>query len=99
MRIFLSQLFRIPFVFRTALSLYEYRKKTHIGLSKNARWHRKLFKNPFDTFQEIREFTGKICAIRNGFHLINRLYVKEETIPPFLVCFKMYEKSKDFKIY
>ena len=98
-RILLSQVFRIPFVFRAALFLYEYRKKTNIGLSKNARWLRKLFRNPFDTFQEIREFTGKICTIRNGFHLINRLYAQQDTIPPFLVCFKLYEKGKALKNY
>lgn len=95
--ILLSRLFRIPFVFKTALFLYEYRKKTNIGLSKNARWLRKLFKNPFDTFQEIREFTGIICDIRNGSQLINRLYAQQGTIPPFLVCFKLYEKGKVLK--
>lgn len=92
--ILLSRLFRIPFVFKTALFLYEYRKKTNIGLSKNARWLRKLFKNPFDTFQEIREFTGKISTIKNGFYLINRLYDWQNIIPPFLVCFKTYEEGK-----
>ena len=93
-RILLSQVFRIPFVFRTALFLYEYRKKTHIGLSKNARWLKKLLKNTFDTFQEIREFTGKISTIRNGFYLIDHLYNRHDTIPPFLMCFEMYEKGK-----
>lgn len=98
-RILLSQLFRMPFVFRTALLLYEYRKKTHIGLPKNAWWLRNLFNNPFDTFQEIREFTGKICTMRNGLYLINRSYVQEEMILPFLVRFKRYEKGKVLKKY
>ena len=98
-RILLSQVFRIPCVFRTALFLYEYRKKTHIGLARYSHRLKNFFDNPFNTFQEIREFTGKICAISNGLPLINRLYTQEDTLPPFLVCFKMYEKGKALKNY
>jgi len=97
--ILLSLLFRLPFVLKTALFLYEYRKKTDIGLPKNARWLRTLCNNPFDTFQEIREFTGIICNIRSGLQLINRLYAQQDTIPPFLVCFKLFEKGKSLKNY
>ncbi len=97
--ILLSQLFRIPFVFRTALFLYEYKKKTHIGLAGHAHWLKDSFNNPFNTFQELREFTGIICDTRNGLQLINRLYAQQDIIPPFLVCFKLYEKGKALKNY
>ncbi len=98
-RILFSQLFRIPFVFRMALFLYEHRKKTNIGLAEYSYWFKDFPKNPFDIFQEIREFTGIICDIRNGLQLINRLYAQQDTIPPFLVCFKLYEEGKALKNY
>ncbi|HHT9138014.1 MAG TPA: class I SAM-dependent methyltransferase [Candidatus Wunengus sp. YC60] len=86
--------FRIPFVFKTALFLYDCTKNTEVKLSKHSRWLANLSDNLFNTFQELREFTGKIRAIKNGFHIINRLYDWQNTIPPFLVCFKGYEKGK-----
>ena len=92
--ILFSQLFKIPCTFKAALFLYEYRKKTKVRLFKHSHFLINFTDNPFNTFQEIREFTGKICTIENGFYLINHLYNQHDAIPPFLMCFEMYEKGK-----
>jgi len=97
--ILLSQLFKIPCISKAALFLYEYRKKTKVRLFKHSHFLINFTDNPFNTFQELREFTGKICAIKNGLPLINRLYAQQDTIPPFFVCFKLYEEGKALKNY